>query len=79
MNARMLIVLGTVVVSMMVEAADLAEIPIPKEPGFNLTFKGGTPKELVQEMKEAVARTFREPDLAFPINVVVPKESQSKL
>ena len=66
MNARIL--LGLMVATLMVGAAD-----IPREPGFNLTFKGGTPQELVQEMKAAVARSFREPDLAFPINVVVPK------
>ena len=72
MNARIL--LGLMVATAMVGAADISELSIPREPGFNLTFKGGTPQELVQEMKNAVAGSFTEPDNVFPINVVVPKD-----
>ena len=72
MNARIL--LGLMVATAMVGAADISELSIPREPGFNLMFKGGTPQELVQELKNAVAGSFTEPDNVFPINVVVPKE-----
>ena len=42
--------------------------------GFNLSFKGGTPQELVQAMREAAAGTYAEPENVFPINALVPKE-----
>lgn len=42
--------------------------------GFNLSFKGGTPQELVQAMREAAAGPYAEPENVFPINALVPKE-----
>jgi hypothetical protein len=75
MNSRLLVfAFGLMAATAMVGAADLSDIPVTPQPGFNLTFKGGTPHELAQEMKAAAARHFREPDTIFPINVVVPKE-----
>ena len=75
MNSKLLgLVLGVIGATVMAGAADISDIPVPRQPGFNLTFKGGTPHELAQEMKAAAARHFTEPELVFPINVVVPKD-----
>ena len=47
------------------------------EEGFHLAFKGGTPQELVQEMRKAVAGSYTEPENIFPINALIPKELES--
>src|SRR5688500_17473521 len=67
-------VLGVIGEMVSAGAADISDIPIPRQPGFNLTFKGGTPHELTKEMKAAAARTFTATEEVFPINVIMPKE-----
>src|SRR5688500_9808309 len=78
MNSKLLgLVLGVIGATVMAGAADLSDLPVPRQPGFNLTFKGGTPHELAQEMKAAAARTFVEPEQVFPVNIIVPKELEN--
>src|SRR5687768_11808822 len=78
MNSKLLgLVLGAMGATVMAAGADLSDISLPRQPGFNLTFKGGTPHELAQEMKAAAARSFVEPEQVFPVNIIVPKELEN--
>jgi hypothetical protein len=71
------LVLAAAVAGASLRAQTGGALPGPggERPWFNLDFKGGTPQELVEEMREAFKKTMVEPPA---INVVVPDNVASR-